>query len=273
MNSKTIFITGASSGIGRITTRHFHENGWNVAATMRTPEKGADMEQMENVAVLRLDVTMPDAIEKAVNLAIEKFGKIDVLLNNAGYAVIGPFEGIEPESLKSQFDTNVLGLMNVTRALLPHFRKNRDGVIINVSSMAGRVALPLYSPYHGSKWAVEGFSESLQFELKPFNIKVKIIEPGPIDTDFYDRSMDKTAPEKGSPYADYARRVFNEMEKSTEEMIEPPEAAAKTIYKAATDGSWKLRYPAGKVAGLYLLLRKILPEWLFTKVVEWNLKL
>src|SRR5262249_25648147 len=155
-----------------------------------TPERAGDLFKLPNVACLRLDVTDTETITQAVKDAVARFGSIDVLVNNAGYGLVGPFEASTKENIERQFNTNLFGLMETTRAILPHFREKRNGVLINVASMGGRITFPLYSLYHATKWAVEGYSESLQHELLPFNIRVKIIEPGPIKTDFYDRSMD-----------------------------------------------------------------------------------
>ena len=187
---QTVLITGTSSGIGKATAKFFHNKGWNVVATMRSPEKEEELHSLENVLVLRLDVTDTDSIGKSVNQAIEKFGKIDVVVNNAGYAVAGVFESASKESIDRQFAVNVTGLIDVTQAVLPHFRKNRSGVFVNISSMGGKVTFPLLPLYHATKFAVEGFSESLSYELAPFGVKLKIVEPGGVSTDFGTRSLD-----------------------------------------------------------------------------------
>jgi NADP-dependent 3-hydroxy acid dehydrogenase YdfG len=187
--SKTVLITGASTGIGKATAQLFQQQGWNVVATMRSPEKSPELSDLPNVLCLPLDVTKADTIQAAIDRAIAEFGTIDVLINNAGYALIGAFEACDMADIRGQFETNVFGLMEVTRAILPHFRLRQQGILVNVASMGGRVAFPIYSPYHATKWAVDGFSESLQYELRQFNIKVKIIEPGAIKTDFYSRSI------------------------------------------------------------------------------------
>ena len=172
MTGRTVFITGASAGIGRATARLFREKGWNVLAAMRAPEE-AGPAGLEGVARLRLDVTDGESIRRAVEEAVGRCGAMDVLVNNAGYGLVGPFEASTPEQVGRQLATNVTGVMDVTRAVLPHFRRRGGGTLINLASMSGRTAFPLYSVYHATKWAVEGFSESLQFELRPFGIAVR----------------------------------------------------------------------------------------------------
>ncbi|HEY7910431.1 MAG TPA: SDR family oxidoreductase [Blastocatellia bacterium] len=262
---KTVLITGASSGIGKATAELFYERGWNVAATMRTPETAAPPDSDARLARIRLDVTDIASIKQAIDEAIKRFGSIDAVVNNAGYGMVGPFEASTPEQVERQFQTNVFGLMNVTRELLPYFRERRAGVILNVSSMGGRITFPLYSVYHATKWAVEGFSESLQFEVRPFNIRVKIIEPGPIKTDFYDRSMDVVSRPGLAAYDDYVKRAFPNMQRAGEK-APPAGLVAKAIYRAATDSSWKMRYPAN--ASMILSLRRILPLSIFTGIVR-----
>ncbi|WP_271253891.1 SDR family oxidoreductase [Pseudanabaena sp. Chao 1811] len=273
--TKTVLITGASSGIGRATALYFQKRGWNVAATMRSPEQVISKEagransltNLDRLALLKLDVTDTDSIKAAVAEAIEKFGSIDVLVNNAGYGMLGAFETSTPEQIQRQFHTNVFGLMETTRAVLPHFRDRQSGVIVNVASVGGRVAFPLYSLYHSTKWAVEGFSESLQHELLAFNIHVKIIEPGPIKTDFYDRSAERTSNPDFPEYDALSDRVLTKLNQIGTTGASP-DVVAKTIYGASTDKSWKLRYPADPLAKQLLLARKLLPDFLFTKLIR-----
>jgi NAD(P)-dependent dehydrogenase (short-subunit alcohol dehydrogenase family) len=264
---KTVFITGASTGIGKATALLFQQRGWNVVATMRNPDSETELNRLENVLCLPLDVTRAETIAPAIDRAIEQFGSIDVVVNNAGYALTGIFEACEQSEVERQFATNVFGLMAVTRSILPHFREYRRGIVINVASIGGRLTFPLYSPYHSTKWAVEGFSESLQYELRPLGIKVKIIEPGPIKTDFYSRSMSIARKPELTDYDNYLDRTLPQIDKAGDGGS-PPEVTANVIYRAATDGSWKLRYPAGGNAGLFLTLRKLLPDALFTAIMR-----
>ncbi|PSB25309.1 SDR family oxidoreductase [Stenomitos frigidus] len=265
--TKTILITGASTGIGYATARLFQQRGWNVVATMRSPEKAGALAALENVCCLRLDVTDSESIQQAIAQALQQFGSIDVLVNNAGYGLIGAFEACSIEQIERQFGTNVFGLMAVTRALLPHFREQRSGIIMNVSSIGGHMAFPLYSLYHSTKWAVEGFSDSLQYELEPFNIRVKIIEPGPIKTDFYERSADLATKPGLTAYDAFTAKVMAAM-KNAGDTGSPPETTAQVIYRAAKDGSRRLRYPAGGNAGALLFLRKLLPDRLFGGIIR-----
>jgi NAD(P)-dependent dehydrogenase (short-subunit alcohol dehydrogenase family) len=269
--TKTVFITGASSGIGRSTALYFQKQGWNVAATMRSPDQEINrtnsLANLDRVICLKLDVTDRHTITDAVAESIAKFGAIDVLVNNAGYGMLGAFESSTPEQIQRQFDTNVFGLMETTRTVLPHFRDRKQGVIVNVASIGGRVAFPLYSLYHATKWAVEGFSESLQHELLAFNIRDKIVEPGPIKTDFYERSADRTSNPYFPEYDEFSNRILTKLNKiGTTGAL--PEVVAKTIYTASTDKSWKLRYPADPLAKQLLFMRKLLPDFLFTKIVR-----
>lgn len=263
---KTVLITGASSGIGRETALIFQRHGWNVAATMRSPET-SDLAALERVLCLRLDVTDGASIEQAIAATLERFQQIDVVVNNAGYGLVGAFEACTVAQIEQQFATNVFGLMNVTRAVLPHMRQRRSGVIVNISSIGGQLAFPLYSPYHATKWAVEGFSDSLRYELEPFNIAVKLIEPGPIKTDFYQRSMAIATQPGLEDYDAFVKRVLPSINKAGE-TGSPPSVTAQVIYRAATDGSRRLRYPAGGNAGMLLLLRKLLPDGLFSAIVR-----
>jgi NAD(P)-dependent dehydrogenase (short-subunit alcohol dehydrogenase family) len=265
--NKTIFITGASTGIGKETAKYFAQKGWNVAATMRNPTKEVELINVPNIKVLRLDVMDEESIKQAITDTIAAFGSIDVLYNNAGYALLGPFEAMTNEQIKRQFDTNVLGVMNVTRAVLPHFREKRNGTIITTSSMGGIITFPLYSLYHATKWAVEGFMESLQFELKPFNIKVKTIEPGVIKTDFYDRSVDIAAKEGLTEYNHYVE-IANGNMMNVGKTAPGPEVVAKKVMQAATDNSFKLRYPVGNNAPLLLFIRWLLPLSWFAAIVR-----
>ncbi|PIW37329.1 MAG: short-chain dehydrogenase/reductase [Candidatus Kerfeldbacteria bacterium CG15_BIG_FIL_POST_REV_8_21_14_020_45_12] len=270
MNNKTVFITGASSGIGLATADLFWKAGWNVVATMRSPERAGELLDRERTYVLALDVTDRESINQAVAKSIQRFGKIDVLINNAGYGLVGPFEPMPAEKIEKQFNTNVLGLMSVTQSLLPHFRGQKAGVIVNISSIGGRVTFPLYSVYHGTKWAVEGFTESLSFELRPQNIKVRLVEPGAIKTDFYGRSMDMIDTGGIKDYDRIIATAMPRMQSSGKNGASPADVA-KVIYRSATAKGWKLRYPAAGNAPAMLWLRRLIPVSWFMMAVRWSL--
>ncbi|MDX1976450.1 MAG: SDR family oxidoreductase [Pseudanabaenaceae cyanobacterium bins.68] len=263
----TILITGASSGIGKATAKYFLDQGWQVVATMRNPDLAGSTDRLLN---LRLDVCDPDSIQLALEQAIAHFGKIDVVVNNAGYGAVGVFEAATPAQVQQQFDTNVFGLMNVTRAVLPYFRQWAGGKLINISSVGGRVTFPIYSLYHSTKWAVEGFSESLQYELQPFNIQVKLIEPGAIKTDFYQRSQTVFNRSDLVAYDRYQERVLAKIQQ-LENSAPAPLVVAKVIYQAALDPSDRLRYSVGGGVPLLLLLRRLLPQTWFSKFIRGRL--
>lgn len=262
---KTVLITGCSSGIGRETAKLFQSRNWRVAATMRSPEAETELGRIADIAVFRLDVTDQESIRTAIAGTLERFGRIDVVVNNAGYGVVGPFEAASDEDIRRQFETNVFGVMNVCREILPVFRSQRNGTIINVASVGGRMTFPLYSVYHATKWAVEGFSESLQFELEPFGIRVKIIEPGPIKTDFYTRSASVVTKDDVEEYRYFTARVLPNLKRAGETAPDG-KIVAERIYEAAADGRRRLRYPVN-TKGL-LLLRRILPDAAFLRIIK-----
>jgi NADP-dependent 3-hydroxy acid dehydrogenase YdfG len=262
--SKTILITGASSGIGKASAKLFQEKGWNVVATMRTPEKEEELNQLDNVLVTRLDVLDLDSIDSALAAGIEKFGQIDVVLNNAGYALMGTFESANRESMIRQFGVNVQGLFDVTQKALPHFRKNKSGIFINISSIGGRMTFPLMPMYHSTKWAVEGFSESLRWELAEIGVKVKIVEPGGVATDFGGRSLDMQHNPELTEYNELMGKMMKAMESIADPaMMSTPDVIAEVIYTAATDESDTLRYRAGADAEQLLTARKSMTDEAF----------
>lgn len=263
---KTILITGASSGIGKKTALLFLNNGWNVIATMRNPDAERELSAFRNALILKCDVTDHLSIKNAVSTGISHFGKIDVLVNNAGYYALGPLESATPEQIRRQIDTNLNGVIAMTQAVIPFFRKQRSGIIINISSIAGVITLPLQSLYHATKWGVEGFSESLQYELRPYHIRIKLIEPGVIKTDFYGRSMSLLQNDELTDYTTYSQRVIENIQKNGNKGSSP-DVVAQTIFKAATDHKKKMRYSAGNSKDL-IKLRKLLPNSVFRFIVQ-----
>ncbi|MDT3402311.1 SDR family oxidoreductase [Mucilaginibacter terrae] len=244
--SKVVLVTGSSSGIGKETAKIFAEQGWNVIATMRDPAKDTELAGIANVYLARLDVQERKSIGSAIAQGIERFGRIDVLINNAGYGQFGVFEGTGDAQIKQQFDVNVIGVMNTIKAILPHFRENRAGTILNVSSGAGKFTLPLISLYAASKFALEGFSEALSHELDGLNIKVKIIEPGGTATNFSAVSNDALSEtvkiDDYDPFVNAAGKMFQDMRNFS---LVTARSVAELIYEAATDGTDTLRYSIG----------------------------
>jgi NAD(P)-dependent dehydrogenase (short-subunit alcohol dehydrogenase family) len=241
---QTVLITGASSGIGRATADTFVHRGWNVVATMRRPE------DIPGAFVTMLDVERPDTIGAAVDAGVKRFGRIDAVVNNAGYGQFGVFEMTPDEKVQQQFAVNVFGVMSVIRAVLPHFRVNRGGTIVNVSSGAGVFALPNASLYNASKFALEGFSEALSYELGALNIRVRIVEPGGVpSTRFGERVAQESASSLQIPdYDDFiagANAVYAQLRASRSAASDStPEHVASVIFEATTDPSDQLRYVA-----------------------------
>lgn len=265
--SKTILITGASTGIGAATAERFFQRGWNVVATMRTPKAA---HQDARWLATRLDVTDPASIDAALKLAIAQYGRIDALVNNAGYSLVGTFESMDEAQIQRQFETNVFGLMRVCRAIIPHFRHLGSGTLVNVASMGGRLTFPFYSVYHATKWAVDGFSESLAFELEPLGIRVKIIEPGAIKTDFYDRSADFTHDRALSAYNPLVDTGMRKMNRAGARGA-PPAKVADAIWRAVTDGSNKLRYVVGTDAKGLLAMRRVMTDGMYHRAIKGQL--
>lgn len=260
---KTVLITGTSSGIGRAIAEHFSRENWNVAATMRSPEEQQDLARFDNVKLYKLDVVDKESIKLVIQAAINDFGKIDVIVNNAGYGAVGIFEKATDEQIRKQFDVNVFGAMNVIREILPHFRERKDGTIINITSVGGLVTFPVYSVYHATKWALDGFGESLHFELKPLGIRVKNIEPGAIKTDFYTRSRELFKNDNITDYDRYEQVCLKNILSAGAD-APPPSVVAKKVFQAANSKSYKLRYPVGNQSPLMLFVRRVLPNsWFF----------
>ncbi len=243
---KTVLITGTSTGFGKVAALRFAAAGWNVVATQRSPQTETELVTLPDVLVTRLDVQDRVSIDQALEAGLARFGGIDVLVNNAGFGLFGVFESTPREKLQEQFDVNVFGVMDVTRALLPHFRKQGAGVIINISSGAGAFTLPMLSGYCASKFALEGFSEALSYELASQNVVVKIVEPGGVvSTSFGQRSGTEAG--QTTPIADYesfvahTQAVFAGLRSAR---LATSEDVAEVIFRAATDGSDQLRYVA-----------------------------
>jgi NAD(P)-dependent dehydrogenase (short-subunit alcohol dehydrogenase family) len=260
---KTIFITGASSGLGKASARLFQAAGWHVIATMRNPEKETELTELVDVAVLPLDVTDLKNIRTTVK-EILRHRQVDVVLNNAGYGLIGPLEAFSDDQIQLQIQTNLFGVINVTREFLSYFRERRSGTFINITSTFGLSGYPTCSIYNATKFGVDGFSEGLAYELGQFGIRVKVVAPGGMQTDFAGRSL------QGGMHEEYEKLIAKVSEGYSVAQIASyakAEDVARIIYNAATDEKDQLRYIAGNDAiALYKERLELTPEGQFKKV-------
>ncbi len=243
--SKTIFITGSSTGLGRASALLFASRGWKVIATMRNPAKESELGKVAGITLLPLDVTKPAQIEEAAAKALA-MGPVDVLFNNAGYGLAGAFEAASDAQLVDELDTNLLGVMRVTKAFLPSMRERGHGTIVTTTSIGGLVTFPFNSVYHATKWGLEGWSESLAYELAPLGIRVKTVAPGGIATDFASRSLVFTPHQAYAGALSKVMAAFMDPERrkggSSAEQI------AVTVFEAATDESERVTFVAGEDA-------------------------
>jgi NAD(P)-dependent dehydrogenase (short-subunit alcohol dehydrogenase family) len=265
--SKAVLITGCSTGIGRATAEHLASRGWNVYATARKPESIADLAK-RGCQTLALDVCDEASMRAAVETVERAEGAVGVLINNAGYGLEGAFEEVPMTDIRRQFETNVFGLIAMTKLVLPAMRRQRWGRIVNLSSMGGKLTFPGGAYYHATKHAVEALSDALRFEVKGFGIDVIVIQPGPIKTRFGDTAVGNVATTKDSPYA-----AFNAvLEKQVREIYEsgpmarfaaPPEAVADVIEKSITATNPKTRYKVTLAARFLMGLKSVLPDRAF----------
>ncbi len=267
--SKTIVITGASSGMGKDFALHLLKKGHTVYGLARRVEKMKDIEEAGGKAIA-MDVTDEAQIQAAVDQILKEQGKIDVLINNAGYAVYGTVEEVPIDKARRQFEVNLFGLASLTQKVIPGMREKKSGTIINISSMGGKMYTPMGAWYHATKHALEGWSDCLRVELHPFNVDIVIIEPGGIATEFgnvFQENLQGDA-EKG-PYADALTKII----KATSEMNEknqlsPPSVITKLIDKAVHSKKPKTRYVAGAFAKPLMFMRKYLGDRTFDKVLR-----
>jgi NAD(P)-dependent dehydrogenase (short-subunit alcohol dehydrogenase family) len=258
--TETVLITGCSSGIGRATALAFLEEDWTVYATARDE---SDLEDLADAGceTAELDVTDDEAVERVVDRVVEEQGGIDCLVNNAGYAQMGPIEDVPVEDVHGQFDVNVYGPHRLTRAVLPHMREAEDGTIINVSSTAGRLSFPGGGVYSGSKFALEAMSDALRGEVQPFGIDVVLVEPGPVVTNFQDRVEDEV---DGLPRSEAYEDVYEIMDDyeaigGAGPLASEPKDVARVILNAASCTEPGPRYPVGPVAK-YAMLARFVPD-------------
>lgn len=266
--NQVALITGSSSGIGLETSVYLARRGYTVWATMRNLDKASELQKITQterlpIEIAPLDVCDDRSVKNAVDKILQKSGRIDVLINNAGYGLRGAVEEVSLAEWQAQFETNFFGAIRVTQAVLPQMRAQKSGAIVNISSVLGRMAIPFSGPYTASKFALEGLSETLRYELAPWGIRVVLIEPGFIATNFQTNAqLSQNAQLADSPYAQFkqanARRVQGRINRAPS-----GDVVAKAIYRAITDPNPKLRYGVGREAKWVLPLHRFLPSRLF----------
>ena len=261
-DQKTIFITGASSGLGRATAKLFASKGWKVIASMRDPKKEKELGDISGISLMALDVTDPHEIETVAQQVVAS-GGVDVVFNNAGYGLGGALEGLTDEQILRMVNTNMLGAIRTTRAFTPHFREKRAGLFINTTSIGGLLTVPFNSIYHATKWGLEGWSESMAFELNQFGIGIKIIEPGGMKTDFFTRSFDSGRHPAYDALVNKVMSIITDPKQMA--TYSSPEEIAEVVYEAATDGKDQLRYIAGADAKAMYAMRQQVGEEAFRK--------
>jgi NAD(P)-dependent dehydrogenase (short-subunit alcohol dehydrogenase family) len=265
-NQKVAIVTGASSGIGLLTSIELARNGFRVIATMRSPSRRTKLDEAaavanvsENIDVRRLDVTEFSMHSEFIAHVLNAYGRIDVLVNNAGFAMAGFAEDCTLEELRDQFETNFFGAVSITKAVLPVMRKQNRGHVIQISSIAGRCAHPVLSSYSGSKYALEGWSESLRLEMKPLGINVVLIEPGSFQTDIWEanahvakRVFDPESPnhERSLRFREYVRRKVTKRD---------PIAVARTVASVALNPNPRMRYLVGPDAKMMTWITRLVP--------------
>jgi NAD(P)-dependent dehydrogenase (short-subunit alcohol dehydrogenase family) len=270
--SLVFFITGSSSGIGRAVAQAAARVGHRVFATARDRKSLAALEKPGSLEALPLDVTSPDSIRQAVGEARRRAGRIDVLVNNAGWGQMGAVEDIPAERWQAEFDVNVFGLLNVTREVLPVMRGQKSGTVVNMGSIAGRIAYPFGGAYCASKFAVEAISDALRLEVERFGIRVVLIEPGPINTGYGERVHKEVAPittNPDSPYREIYDTAYTRFRKESENGALPPEAVAKVVLKAVSAKRPRARYLVTRPAKIFALAKRLLPD----RVIDFGMRM
>jgi NAD(P)-dependent dehydrogenase (short-subunit alcohol dehydrogenase family) len=269
---QTVLITGCSSGIGRAAALRFAEAGWNVVATMRDVSQAGELAAQPNLLVQQLDVTDRGLVNAAVDATLARFGRIDALVNNAGFGCFGPFELADDTLIERQLATYVLGVFNLTRAVLPTLRSQASGVVINVASIGGLTTIPFFSVYHATKYAVVGFTEALNHELADFGIRAKFVAPGAVATDFSGRSLSLTFTGDNHPYATAIAKVIA-ARANRRGSRSSPEQIADVIFASATDGTRQVRYVFGADAEALLAARASLDDAGYLQMMRQNIGL
>jgi NAD(P)-dependent dehydrogenase (short-subunit alcohol dehydrogenase family) len=270
---KVAIITGSSSGIGFETSLILARNGFHTYAAVRNLDKSQpliDMAKKDGLSIqaIELDVSNDKSVKDAINRVLSENKRIDVVVNNAGYALVGSFEDLSMDEIKSQFETNFFGAIRVIQAILPSMRNQRNGRIVNLSSMGGRMAIPLDSAYHGTKFALEGLSESLQYEVEQFGIKIIIIEPGAIKSNFFNNlKMASKAQRPDSPYTQMMQKLNAGFSFILENAAHPVEVA-KVILAAVTSEDPQLRYTVGDDAAMILQAKRTMSDTEFRNLMK-----
>ena len=276
IKNKVALVTGSSSGMGFATAITLARAGIHTYASMRNLKKSKTITELastENLPlqVVQLDVNDKKSVKEAITKIVTEKERIDVLVNNAGYGLFGSLEDISIEELKAQFETNFFGVIRVTQLVLPIMRKQKSGTIVNVSSVGGRIGLPVLSAYHSTKFALEGLSESMSYELEPFGIRVVIIEPGVIRTNIMNSSIiAKKAQDPKSPYFSLIQKVENNFKLMMENESSPPEEVAKVILGVVTSENPQLRYTVGNDAATMIQARVSMSDNQFKKMIMQN---
>ncbi|KAB2459875.1 SDR family oxidoreductase [Bacillus sp. CH126_4D] len=274
MNKKIAIITGASSGFGLLTTLELAKKEYLVIATMRNLEKqgnlisqATQLNLQQNITVQQLDVTDQNSIHN-FQLYIKEINRVDLLINNAGYATGGFVEEIPVEEYRKQLETNLFGAISITQLVLPYMREQKSGKIINISSISGQVGFPGLSPYVSSKYALEGWSESLRLEVQPFGIDVALIEPGSYNTNIWEvgKQLATNQSDTSSPYKEYMGKIQKHINSGSDTFGNPIDVANK-IVKIAESKRTNLRYPIGKGVNFMIFAKKILPWRLWEYLV------
>lgn len=280
MIGKIAIVTGSNSGFGLLSVLELAQIGFNVLATMRDPQKSEDLLLQanklgveDNIHIHQLDVTSEESIND-FSLFLSKIGEVNLLLNNAGYAGGGFAEEVSIEEYREQFETNVFGVMRITQLVLPFMRKQGKGKIINMSSISGRIGFPGLSPYVSSKHALEGYSESLRLEMKPFGIDVHLIEPGSYQTKIWTsgKKVSSRSLDTNSPYSLYMQAINAEIEAGTKSLGDPVEVAM-VVRELALHKKRTFRIPVGKGLRLILLIKSILPWRIIEHIILKNLRI
>lgn len=263
---KVVLITGASSGMGRETAIRLCKQGYTVYAVARRINKMKDLEPL-GIKTAFMDVTDSDSIHAVVDSVLKAEGRIDILINNAGYGLYGAFEEVSIQEARKQLEVNLIGLAGITQVIIPYMRKQKSGKIINISSVGGKMVGPFGAWYHVSKFGVEALSDALRLELKPFGIDVIVIQPGGIQSEWSGIAMNNLkSTAHNSVYESAITKVLSSNEE-LEKRYSKPAVIANLIFKAIQSKKPKTRYSGGYMAGFILFLRRVVPDRIIDKMI------